>query len=46
MKANVEPLTVAAFQEEYDSKELLQGKNLLTLKVALKFIGNFLDAEL
>jgi ATP-dependent helicase/nuclease subunit B len=45
MKKNVEPAATAAFEELYSSNEIRYGKNLLTLKVALKFINNFLDAE-
>lgn len=45
MKAQVEPLTAAAFEEYYNRSELGYGKNLLTMKVALKFIFNFLESE-
>lgn len=46
MKPLVEGLTLSAFEEEYSSSQILFGKNLLTIKVALKFINNFLDAEI
>ncbi len=46
MKKQVEPITLALFKEEYSEGEVSYGKNLLTLKVALKFIHNFLDAEI
>ena len=46
MKPEVEMLTLKAFEEYYNRSEISYGKNLLTLKVALKFIGNFLDAEI
>ncbi|MCE3280057.1 MAG: nuclease family protein [Bacteroidetes bacterium] len=46
MKPQVEELTLKAFEEYYNRSELSFGKNLLTIKVALKFISNFLDAEI
>ncbi|MCW3102686.1 MAG: nuclease family protein [Bacteroidetes bacterium] len=46
MKPLVEALTMKAFDEYYSRSEISYGKNLLTLKVALKFIANFLDAEI
>lgn len=46
MKAPVEELTIECFEEYYNRSEISHGKNLLTLKVALKFINNFLDAEI
>jgi RecB family exonuclease len=46
MKPEVERLTMEAFSEYYGSQEISYGKNLLTIKVALKFIQNFLDAEI
>lgn len=46
MKGQVEELAIKGFEKEYSKSELSYGKNLLTLKVALKFIFNFLDAEI
>lgn len=46
MKKNAETITIAAFEKEYSKTEMSYGKNLLTLKVALKFISNFLDSEI
>jgi len=46
MKKQVESVTLALFKKEYSETEVSYGKNLLTLKVALKFIHNFLDAEI
>ncbi|MGZ6520005.1 MAG: RecB family exonuclease, partial [Bacteroidia bacterium] len=46
MKKNVEAVTVSIFEKEYSKNEISYGKNLLTLKVALKFINNFLDSEI
>ncbi|HEX8516016.1 MAG TPA: PD-(D/E)XK nuclease family protein [Bacteroidia bacterium] len=46
MKPLVEELTIKGFEKDYDRSELGYGKNLLTLKVALKFLANFLDAEI
>jgi len=45
IKKNVETFTIAEFEKEYSKGEMSYGKNLLTLKVALKFIYNFLEAE-
>ena len=44
-KKQVETLTVSVFEKEYNRAEISYGKNLLTVKVAIKFINNFLDAE-
>ena len=46
MKKNVEGLTYGLFEALYGSSEISYGKNLLALKVALKFIHNFLDTEI
>ncbi len=46
IKKNVESFTISAFEKEYSKSEMGYGKNLLTLKVALKFITNFLAAEI
>jgi len=46
MKKKVESTTLAFFKEKYSETEVSYGKNLLTFKVALKFINNFLDAEI
>lgn len=46
MLSHVERLTREAFAEHYDEKELDYGKNLLTVKVALRFILNFLRSEI
>ncbi|MDF2436947.1 MAG: nuclease family protein [Bacteroidota bacterium] len=46
MKGKVEELAVKGFEKNYSRAEISYGKNLLTLKVALKFISNFLDAEI
>lgn len=46
MQQQVEQNTIAAFEKKYSSSEISYGKNLLTLKVALKFITNFLNREL
>ncbi|HEY6161940.1 MAG TPA: PD-(D/E)XK nuclease family protein [Bacteroidia bacterium] len=45
MKRDVEKVTENAFMELYTSHELNSGKNLLTFRIAVKFIRNFLDAE-
>lgn len=45
MKPKVEGMALTAFEEYYERAEISYGKNLLTLKVALKFILNFLDTE-
>ncbi len=44
-KKLVEELTIAAFGKEYSKEEISYGKNLLTVRIAIKFISNFLDAE-
>ena len=46
MKKSVETTTISVFEKEYSKNEISYGKNLLTLKVALKFINNFLDSEI
>jgi len=46
MAKRAEELTKEVFEKEYSKTELYFGKNLLTLKVALRFILNFLDSEL
>ncbi len=46
MKKKVESTTLAFFKVKYSETEVSYGKNLLTFKVALKFINNFLDAEI
>jgi hypothetical protein len=46
MKLQAEALTRSVFLDLFTSRELDHGKNLLTLKVAHKFVGNFLDAEI
>jgi ATP-dependent helicase/nuclease subunit B len=46
MKKRSEKTTRDVFLELFTSHELDHGKNLLTLKVAQKFVGNFLDAEI
>lgn len=46
MKKKVEATTLAFFKVKYSETEVSYGKNLLTFKVALKFINNFLDAEI
>lgn len=45
MKMQAEPLAIEAFENQYSSSEIKYGKNYLTVKVALKFLTNFLDAE-
>ena len=45
MKKEAEKVTEAAFMQLYTSHELNSGKNLLTFRIAVKFIRNFLDAE-
>ena len=42
----METLTINAFEKEYSKSEISYGKNLLTIKVALKFLNNFLDSEI
>ena len=46
MKKLVESTTEEVFGKEFSSNELKYGKNLLTLKVAINFISNFLDSEI
>jgi CRISPR/Cas system-associated exonuclease Cas4 (RecB family) len=46
MQPQVEALTTECFEKHYNKNELSFGKNLLTYKVAIKFISNFLDAEI
>ena len=46
IKKQVETLTINAFEKEYSKSEISYGKNLLTIKVALKFLNNFLDSEI
>ncbi|MBL0330166.1 MAG: PD-(D/E)XK nuclease family protein [Bacteroidetes bacterium] len=46
MKKLVESTTITLFKKEFSDTEVNFGKNLLTIKVALKFIHNFLDAEI
>lgn len=45
-KKQIETLTLSVFEKEYDKAEISYGKNLLTVRVAIKFINNFLDAEI
>ncbi|MGB3947615.1 MAG: PD-(D/E)XK nuclease family protein [Bacteroidia bacterium] len=45
-KKSVESLTVSAFEKQYSKSEINYGKNLLTVKMAMKFIYNFLDVEI
>lgn len=45
MKKQVQTLVEKGFEKNYSSTEISFGKNLLIIKVALKFINNFLDAE-
>jgi CRISPR/Cas system-associated exonuclease Cas4 (RecB family)/SepF-like predicted cell division protein (DUF552 family) len=46
MKAQVEDLVKKGFEKNYSSSETAYGKNLLITKVSLKFVQNFLDAEI
>ena len=46
LKKQVETLTISIFEREYSKTEISYGKNLLTIKVALKFLNNFLDSEI
>jgi ATP-dependent helicase/DNAse subunit B len=46
MKPAVEQLMQDAFAEKYDINEISHGKNLLTLRVANRFVQNFLDSEI
>lgn len=45
-KTQVETLTIAVFEKQYSKTEINYGKNLLTVKIAIKFINNFLDTEI
>ncbi len=45
MQAKAEELIWSAFEKKYSSSEINYGKNLLILKVAVKFITNFLKME-
>lgn len=45
MRQKAELLIIAAFEKKYSASEISYGKNLLTLKVAQKFISNFLRFE-
>lgn len=46
MQKNAENVMMVVFEKKYSKSEMSYGKNLLTLKVALKFITNFLQLEL
>ena len=46
MQSQVESLIISTFEKKYSTSEISYGKNLLTLKVALKFLTNFLNREL
>lgn len=46
LKSQVEPLTREMFQKEYKSGQLDYGKNLLSLKVAIRYINRFIDEEI
>lgn len=46
MKKEVESTVVELFKKDYKESDVSFGKNLLILKVALKFINNFLDTEI
>ncbi len=46
MKKQAESTTLTLFMKQSSGTEVSYGKNLLTLKVALKFIHNFLDTEI
>lgn len=46
MKKKAKSLAVEVFEKEYSKSEISYGKNLLTVKVALKFLLNFLNAEI
>lgn len=45
-KSQVEPLTRQVFAKEYKSGQLDYGKNLLSLKVAIRYINRFIDDEI
>jgi ATP-dependent helicase/nuclease subunit B len=47
MKGEVEELTKAAFvRQQFSERELQSGKNLITLKMALNYVDNFLTQEI
>lgn len=46
IKKEVEGITQSVFEKHCGKEELYLGKNLLTIKVALKFIHNFLNSEI
>ncbi len=47
MKGEVEDLTKAAFvRQQFSERELQSGKNLITLKMALNYVDNFLTQEI
>lgn len=46
MKTKVDKLAKEEFTKRYSSADLEYGKNLLVMKVALRFIHNFLDSEI
>ncbi len=46
IKKQAAALTISVFEKEYSKTEISYGKNLLTIKVALKFLNNFLDSEI
>ncbi|MCL4856840.1 MAG: PD-(D/E)XK nuclease family protein, partial [Flavobacteriales bacterium] len=47
MKGKIEELTKAAFiKEKFSERELQSGKNLITFKMALNYIDNFLNQEI
>lgn len=45
MQKQVEPLVKELFEREYSTFELTKGKNLLTLKVAQRYLLSFLETE-
>jgi RecB family exonuclease len=46
MQQKSEAILMTVFEKKYSKSEMSYGKNLLTLKVALKFLANFLKQEL
>lgn len=47
MKSQIEELTKAAFiEQKFSERELQSGKNLITFKMALNYIDNFLNQEI
>jgi len=46
MKSLTETYTYNLFEEQYGKSGIAYGKNLLTIKVALRFINNFLNQEI